>query len=50
MFAAGFGYLLLDETLTPVQLLGAAVTLAGITLSQSKGDEDSSRGNEQPSQ
>jgi len=32
MFAALFGYLFLDEVLTPTQLLGAAVTLGGITL------------------
>eukprot|EP00878_Enallax_costatus_P020274 GHUV01021425.1.p2 GENE.GHUV01021425.1~~GHUV01021425.1.p2 ORF type:complete len:208 (+),score=68.70 GHUV01021425.1:1764-2387(+) len=30
MFAAGTGFLLLGETLSPVQLLGAAVTLAAV--------------------
>ena len=39
MFAAAFGYLLLGETLTPVQLIGAAVTIVGITLAQ-KGSTD----------
>lgn len=32
MFAAFFGYLFLDETLTPVQIVGAVVTLASIYL------------------
>mmetsp|Transcript_19002 Transcript_19002/g.61944 ORF Transcript_19002/g.61944 Transcript_19002/m.61944 type:complete len:299 (+) Transcript_19002:365-1261(+) len=32
MFAALFGYFLLGETLTPLQLAGAGVTLAGISL------------------
>lgn len=31
MFAAAGGYLLLGETLTPIQLLGAFVTLVGVT-------------------
>eukprot|EP00879_Flechtneria_rotunda_P024434 GHRR01025903.1.p1 GENE.GHRR01025903.1~~GHRR01025903.1.p1 ORF type:complete len:299 (+),score=125.51 GHRR01025903.1:136-1032(+) len=30
MFAAGTGFLVLGETLTPVQLLGAAITLAAV--------------------
>lgn len=30
MFAAGAGFLVLGETLSPVQLLGAAVTLAAV--------------------
>jgi drug/metabolite transporter (DMT)-like permease len=32
MFAAGAGYLVLGETLTPLQLLGATVTLGAVTL------------------
>lgn len=30
MFAAGAGYLVLGETLTPLQLLGAAITLGAV--------------------
>jgi drug/metabolite transporter (DMT)-like permease len=30
MFAAGAGYIFLGETLTPVQLIGAAITLAAV--------------------
>jgi drug/metabolite transporter (DMT)-like permease len=30
MFAAGAGYMFLGETLTPVQLIGAAITLAAV--------------------
>lgn len=30
MFAAGTGFLVLGETLTPVQLVGAAITLAAV--------------------
>ena len=32
IFAALFGYLLLGETLEPLQVAGAAVTLAGVSL------------------
>lgn len=38
VFAAVAGYLALGETLTPQQLLGAAITLAGITLVTVKGE------------
>lgn len=38
MFAAAGGYLALGETLTPLQLFGAAVTLGAVTLI-SKGSE-----------
>eukprot|EP00250_Pteridium_aquilinum_P017267 c23538_g1_i1 orf=409-1014(+) len=37
MFATLFGYLLLDETLRPTQILGAVVTLASIYLINSTG-------------
>eukprot|EP00882_Tetradesmus_deserticola_P021574 GHRQ01023355.1.p2 GENE.GHRQ01023355.1~~GHRQ01023355.1.p2 ORF type:complete len:113 (+),score=38.49 GHRQ01023355.1:377-715(+) len=30
MFAAGAGYMVLGETLTPVQLIGAGITLAAV--------------------
>jgi drug/metabolite transporter (DMT)-like permease len=30
MFAAGAGFMFLGETLTPVQLIGAAITLAAV--------------------
>lgn len=37
MFATLFGFFLLGETLTPTQLLGGAVTVAGITLVNTQG-------------
>jgi drug/metabolite transporter (DMT)-like permease len=36
MFAAGAGYLVLDEVLTPLQLVGAGVTLGAVLLINSK--------------
>ena len=38
MFAAGFGYSVLGETLTTSQLAGAAVTLAAVVLVNSGSD------------
>jgi drug/metabolite transporter (DMT)-like permease len=39
MFAALFGYLLLDETLDEVQLAGALVTVVGIYLVNTRASE-----------
>ena len=39
MFAALFGYLLLGETLDRTQLLGAAVTVVGIYLVNTRASE-----------
>jgi drug/metabolite transporter (DMT)-like permease len=39
MFAAGAGYLVLGETLSPIQLLGAAVTLAAVFMINKKQKE-----------
>ena len=38
MFAAAGGYLALGETLSPLQLTGAAVTLGAVALINKKGD------------
>ena len=44
MFAAAGGYLLLGETLTPIQLVGAFVTLVGVTaLNVSDDDEETKK-------
>jgi len=34
VFAALFGWLILDEALTPLQLLGCGIMLAGMLLAQ----------------
>ena len=39
MFAALFGYLLLGETLDEIQLAGAAVTIVGIYLVNTRASE-----------
>jgi len=39
MFAAAGGFLVLGESLTPVQLAGAVVTLGGVTLMNAKGGD-----------
>lgn len=45
MFAAAGGYFLLGETLTPIQLAGALVTLLGVTaLNVSPGSDDAADG------
>ena len=36
MFAAGCGYLTIGETLTPLQLVGAGITLGGVALINAK--------------
>lgn len=36
MFAAGCGYLTIGETLTPLQLVGASITLGGVALINAK--------------
>ena len=36
MFAAGCGYLTIGEILTPVQLVGAGITLGGVALINAK--------------
>jgi drug/metabolite transporter (DMT)-like permease len=40
MFAAAGGYVALGETLTPLQLFGATVTLGAVTLLNSGGGSD----------
>ena len=40
MFAAGTGYLVLHETLTPLQATGAAVTLGAVALINQRPKED----------
>lgn len=48
MFAAAGGYFLLGETLTPIQLMGAFVTLLGVTaLNVSPGSDDGADGDTQ---
>ena len=44
MFAAGGGYLALGETLTPLQLAGAAVTLGAVYLINSNSGKGASGG------
>ena len=43
MFAAAGGYLLLGETLTPIQLVGAFVTLVGVTALNVSDDEEETK-------
>jgi len=43
MFAAAGGYLLLGETLTPIQLVGAFVTLVGVTALNVSDDEETKK-------
>jgi drug/metabolite transporter (DMT)-like permease len=51
MFAAGGGYLALGETLTPLQLAGAGVTLGAVALinsNQGGGSGDGGKGSGNP--